>query len=114
LQILKELQSLKQISGPDPNYNDICFSGAGMYVCYDKSSHYSLIAVYITVWVCLHFSVASQLSKSFPVVDMVFGNGDKYSLSPENYMFRVSHTRLLVALAVFTGWCNCYQMLMIP
>lgn len=34
LQIVKELQSLKQISGPDPNYNDICFSGAGMYVCY--------------------------------------------------------------------------------
>ncbi|CAJ1969004.1 unnamed protein product [Sphenostylis stenocarpa] len=61
--ILKELQSLKQISGPDPNYNDICFSGAGI--------------------------VASQLSKSFPVVDMVFGNGEKYSLSPENYMFRV-------------------------
>ena len=33
LQIMKELKSLKQIHGPDPNYNDICFSGAGMYVC---------------------------------------------------------------------------------
>lgn len=33
LQIVKELQSLKQISGPDPNYNDLCFSGAGKYVC---------------------------------------------------------------------------------
>lgn len=32
LQIMKELTSLKQISGPDPNYKDICFSGAGMYV----------------------------------------------------------------------------------
>jgi len=30
------------------------------------------------------------------VVDMVFGNGDKYSLAPENYMFRVSHTRLFI------------------
>ena len=33
LQIEKELQSFKQISGPDPNYNDMCFSGAGTYVC---------------------------------------------------------------------------------
>lgn len=32
MQIVKELHSLKQISGPDPNYKDICFSGAGMYV----------------------------------------------------------------------------------
>ncbi|KAK6120848.1 hypothetical protein DH2020_045404 [Rehmannia glutinosa] len=27
--IFKELHSLKRIQGPDPNYNDICFSGAG-------------------------------------------------------------------------------------
>ncbi|ESW27860.1 hypothetical protein PHAVU_003G238400 [Phaseolus vulgaris] len=73
--ILKELQSLKQISGPDPNYNDICFSGAGI--------------------------VASQLSKSFPVVDMVFGNGDKYSLAPENYMFRHSKVRGAYCLGIF-------------
>lgn len=32
LQIKKELHSLKQINGPDPNYHDICFSGAGKYV----------------------------------------------------------------------------------
>ncbi|KAH1249981.1 Aspartic proteinase-like protein 2 [Glycine soja] len=73
--IVKELQSLKQISGPDPNYNDICFSGAGNDV--------------------------SQLSKSFPVVDMVFGNGHKYSLSPENYMFRHSKVRGAYCLGIF-------------
>jgi hypothetical protein len=33
MQIMKERNSLKLISGPDPNYKDICFSGAGMYVC---------------------------------------------------------------------------------
>lgn len=71
----KELQSFKQISGPDPNYNDICFSGAGNDV--------------------------SQLSKSFPAVDMVFGNGQKYSLSPENYMFRHSKVRGAYCLGVF-------------
>jgi len=32
LQIMKERNSLKQINGPDPNYKDICFTGAGMYV----------------------------------------------------------------------------------
>ncbi|XP_017413751.2 aspartic proteinase 36-like isoform X1 [Vigna angularis] len=99
--ILKELQFLKQISGPDPNYNDICFSGAGMYVCYDKSLHYSLIAVYITAWACLYFSDASELSKSFPVVDMVFGNDDRYSLTPENYMFRHSKVRGAYCLGIF-------------
>ncbi|XLR50388.1 hypothetical protein HN51_001067 [Arachis hypogaea] len=73
--IERELNSFKQISGPDPNYNDICFSGAG--------------------------SDVSQLSKSFPVVDMVFGNGMKYSLSPENYMFRHSKVRGAYCLGVF-------------
>ncbi|CAL5324587.1 unnamed protein product [Camellia sinensis] len=60
--ITRELHLLKRIPGPDPNYNDICFSGAG--------------------------SDVAQLSKIFPVVDMVFGNGEKLSLSPENYLFR--------------------------
>ncbi|MED6164266.1 hypothetical protein PIB30_088028, partial [Stylosanthes scabra] len=73
--IEKELHSFKQISGPDPNYNDICFSGAG--------------------------SDVSQLSNSFPVVDLVFGNGQKYSLSPENYMFRHSKVRGAYCLGVF-------------
>ncbi|KAJ9166303.1 hypothetical protein P3X46_021077 [Hevea brasiliensis] len=64
--IMKEIHFLKHIHGPDPNYNDVCFSGAGRDV--------------------------SQLSKIFPEVNMVFGNGQKLSLSPENYLFR--HTKV--------------------
>ncbi|CAL5326184.1 unnamed protein product [Camellia sinensis] len=73
--IVKELHSLKQIRGPDPNYNDICFSGAG--------------------------SDVSQLSKTFPIVDMVFGNGQKLSLSPENYLFRHSKAHGAYCLGIF-------------
>ncbi|CAN0905548.1 Aspartic proteinase 36 [Linum grandiflorum] len=62
--IMKEISALRQIHGPDPNYNDICFSGAGRDV--------------------------SELSKKFPKVDMVFSNGQALTLSPENYLFRVS------------------------
>ncbi|KAE8099940.1 hypothetical protein FH972_017883 [Carpinus fangiana] len=64
--VMKKTGSLKQIHGPDPNFNDFCFSGAGRDV--------------------------SQLSKAFPQVDMVFSNGKKLSLSPENYLFR--HTKV--------------------
>ncbi|OWM80654.1 hypothetical protein CDL15_Pgr006684 [Punica granatum] len=60
--IIKNVLSLKQIPGPDPHYHDICFAGAGW-----KASH---------------------LSQAFPEVDMVFKNGRKLSLSPENYLFR--------------------------
>ncbi|KAF5945994.1 hypothetical protein HYC85_016222 [Camellia sinensis] len=74
--IVKELHSLKQIRGPDPNYNDICFSGAR------------------------RFDV-SQLSKTFPIVDMVFGNGQKLSLSPENYLFRHSKAHGAYCLGIF-------------
>ncbi|CAH1437611.1 unnamed protein product [Lactuca virosa] len=63
LQILKKLEGVHMIKGPNPSYNDICFSGAG--------------------------SDVSQLSKIFPSVDMFFGKGQKLSLSPENYLFRV-------------------------
>ncbi|KAK3032891.1 hypothetical protein RJ639_034939 [Escallonia herrerae] len=73
--IMKELHSFKQIRGPDPNYHDICFSGAG--------------------------SEVSELSKAFPVVDMVFGNGQKLSLSPENYLFRHSKVHGAYCLGVF-------------
>ncbi|XP_030538914.1 aspartic proteinase 36-like [Rhodamnia argentea] len=73
--IMKEVQSLKHIRGPDPNYNDICFSGAG--------------------------SDIFQLTKTFPVVDMVFGNGQKLSLSPENYLFRHSKVRGAYCLGIF-------------
>ncbi|XP_062154928.1 protein ASPARTIC PROTEASE IN GUARD CELL 2-like isoform X2 [Alnus glutinosa] len=61
--IMKELRSFQKIRGPDPNYNDICFSGAG--------------------------SDVSELSNTFPSADMVFSNGQKLSLSPENYLFHV-------------------------
>ncbi|XP_004292749.1 PREDICTED: aspartic proteinase-like protein 2 isoform X1 [Fragaria vesca subsp. vesca] len=64
--IMKEIHFLKQVHGPDPNYNDICFSGAGRDV--------------------------TQLSKVFPQVDMVFSKGKKFSLSPENYLF--PHTKV--------------------
>lgn len=73
--IVKELHSLKQIRGPDPNYNDICFSGAG--------------------------SDVAELSKAFPTVDMVFENKQKFSLSPENYLFRHSKVRGAYCLGVF-------------
>lgn len=40
---------------------------------------------------CFCFSDVSELSNTFPAVDMVFSNGQKLSLSPENYLFRVSN-----------------------
>ncbi|KAK4262362.1 hypothetical protein QN277_027932 [Acacia crassicarpa] len=73
--IKKELQSFKQIPGPDPNYKDICFASDEI--------------------------AASQLSKSFPIVDMVFGNGHKLSLTPENYLFRHSKVRGAYCLGIF-------------
>ncbi|XP_042049805.1 aspartic proteinase 36-like isoform X1 [Salvia splendens] len=73
--ILKEAQSLKTIQGPDPNYNDICFSGAG--------------------------SDAAQLSKAFPSAEMVFGNGQKLLLAPENYLFRHSKVHGAYCLGIF-------------
>ncbi|CAD5182531.1 unnamed protein product [Musa acuminata subsp. malaccensis] len=73
--IMSKLHSLKQIRGPDPNYKDICFSGAG--------------------------SDVSELSKTFPEVEMVFGNGQKLSLSPENYLFQHSKVRGAYCLGVF-------------
>ena len=82
-----------------------------MSVALLDSSHHSSIAVQLTVWLYLYSSDVSQLSKSFPVVDMVFGNGQKYSLSPENYMFRVSYIKSLVSLDVITDLCNCLSKL---
>lgn len=73
--IMSNLHSLKQIRGPDPNYKDLCFSGAG--------------------------SDVSQLSKVFPEVDMVFGNGQKLLLSPENYLFRHSKVNGAYCLGIF-------------
>ncbi|KAL5556854.1 hypothetical protein UlMin_039090 [Ulmus minor] len=73
--IMKELKSFRQIRGPDPNYNDLCFAGFERDV--------------------------SQLANSFPAVDMVFGNGQKLSLSPENYLFRHSKVRGAYCLGIF-------------
>jgi hypothetical protein len=73
--VTNKVNSLKKIRGPDPNYKDICFAGAGRNV--------------------------SQLSEVFPDVDMVFGNGQKLSLSPENYLFRHSKVEGAYCLGVF-------------
>ncbi|KAK1440693.1 hypothetical protein QVD17_06522 [Tagetes erecta] len=73
--IMKELHSFKQIKGTDPNYEDICFSGAG--------------------------SDVSRLSETFPSVELVFGKGIKLSLTPENYLFRHSRVRGAYCLGIF-------------
>ncbi|KAF3628861.1 putative aspartic proteinase-like protein 2-like isoform X2 [Capsicum annuum] len=57
--LMKELHSMKQIKGSDPSFNDICFSGDG--------------------------SDVSQLAMNFPPVNMVFGDGNKPTLSYEKY-----------------------------
>ncbi|KAK5843566.1 aspartic proteinase 36-like isoform X3 [Gossypium arboreum] len=75
--IIKELDSLKQIRGPDPNYIDICFSSG--------SSNVNV----------------SELSKIFPTVELVFGNQKKLLLSPENYLFRHSKVRGSYCLGIF-------------
>ncbi|XP_023754329.1 aspartic proteinase 36 [Lactuca sativa] len=74
--IMKELHNAKQINGPDPGYNDICFSGA-------KSDD------------------GSQLLRTFPTVDMVFGKGQKLSLTPENYLFPHSMVEGAYCLGIF-------------
>ncbi|KMZ63930.1 hypothetical protein ZOSMA_38G00380 [Zostera marina] len=73
--VMEHVQHLKKIRGPDPTYKDICFSGAG--------------------------SEVSELSKSFPEVDIVFTNGQKLSLSPENYLFRHSKVPGAYCLGIF-------------
>ncbi|KAF8025034.1 hypothetical protein BT93_F2018 [Corymbia citriodora subsp. variegata] len=64
--VIENAQSLRKIQGPDPNYHDVCFAGAGWDI--------------------------SKLSEVFPKVDMVFGDKQKLSLSPENYLFK--HTKV--------------------
>nr|XP_043617630.1 aspartic proteinase 36-like [Erigeron canadensis] len=73
--IMKELNDVHQIDGPDPSYHDICFAGAG--------------------------SDVSQLMKTFPSVEMVFGKGQKLLLSPENYLFRHSRVSGAYCLGIF-------------
>ncbi|KAA3473822.1 aspartic proteinase-like protein 2 [Gossypium australe] len=71
--IMKELNSLKQISGAVPSYNDTCFSGIS--------------------------SDVSQLSKTFPTIELVFENQQKLLLTPENYLFRVSFSKWVFLLS---------------
>eukprot|EP01018_Ginkgo_biloba_P014800 Gb_30455 [translate_table: standard] len=73
--VIKHLGSLRRIPGPDPSYHDICFYGAGSDVL--------------------------QLSKKFPQVDLVFGNGQMASLAPENYLFRHSKVHGAYCLGIF-------------
>ncbi|PPD94170.1 hypothetical protein GOBAR_DD08813 [Gossypium barbadense] len=68
--IMKELNSLKQVSGAVPSYNDTCFSGIS--------------------------SDVSQLSKTFPTIELVFENQQKLLLTPENYLFRESLCGILL------------------
>ncbi|XP_006844329.2 aspartic proteinase-like protein 2 [Amborella trichopoda] len=73
--MMKQIHSLRRIPGPDPSYHDVCFSGSG--------------------------SEVSELSKTFPDVNMVFENGQMVTLAPENYLFRHSKVRGAYCLGVF-------------
>ncbi|ESQ44750.1 hypothetical protein EUTSA_v10003167mg [Eutrema salsugineum] len=73
--VIKEIPSLKRIHGPDPNYDDICFSGAGRDV--------------------------AEIHNFFPEIAMEFGNGQKLILSPENYLFRHTKVRGAYCLGIF-------------
>jgi hypothetical protein len=75
LQVIKEIPSLKRIHGPDPNYDDVCFSGAGRDV--------------------------AEIHNFFPEIAMEFGNGQKLILSPENYLFRHTKVRGAYCLGIF-------------
>lgn len=73
--VIKEIPSLKRIHGPDPNYDDICFSGAGRDV--------------------------AEIHNFFPEIAMEFGNHQKLILSPENYLFRHTKVRGAYCLGIF-------------
>ncbi|XP_048234787.1 aspartic proteinase 36-like [Ricinus communis] len=61
--ILSQTRFLKRIEGPDPNVDDICFSG-------------------------VEREAISNPSKIFPEVNLVFSDHQILSLSPENYLFQ--------------------------
>lgn len=92
-----KVHPLKKVRGPDPNYKDICFAGAGRYYHNSYLFSLSILLMFSATFIrsCnMHHITSrnvSQLSEVFPKVDMVFGNGQKLSLSPENYLFRVIH-----------------------
>ncbi|KAG4121401.1 hypothetical protein ERO13_D11G204900v2 [Gossypium hirsutum] len=63
------------VSGAVPSYNDTCFSGIS--------------------------SDVSQLSKTFPTIELVFENQQKLLLTPENYLFRHSKVQGAYCLGIF-------------
>ncbi|KFK31741.1 hypothetical protein AALP_AA6G152800 [Arabis alpina] len=73
--VIREIPSLKRIHGPDANYDDICFSGAGRDV--------------------------AEVHNFFPEIAMEFGNGQKLILSPENYLFRHTKVKGAYCLGIF-------------
>ncbi|XP_010503675.1 PREDICTED: aspartic proteinase CDR1-like [Camelina sativa] len=74
--VMREVSTLKQIDGPDPNFKDTCFHVAAS-------------------------NDVSELSKIFPSVEMVFKTGQSWLLSPENYMFRHAKVHGAYCLGVF-------------
>lgn len=63
IQLKKELGNANEIPGSDPSIEEVCFAN------YDPE--------------------ISRLSTSFPQLHLVFGNDQKISLNPENYLYRV-------------------------
>ncbi|KAG0559873.1 hypothetical protein KC19_10G135800 [Ceratodon purpureus] len=59
---VRGVKDLKEIDGPDENFQDICYSGAG--------------------------NDPDNLSSYFPSIDFVFGDDKAISLAAENYLFR--------------------------
>ncbi|BBM98066.1 hypothetical protein MPTK1_1g10560 [Marchantia polymorpha subsp. ruderalis] len=73
--VFQQLGKLQPVAGPDPMYEDFCFAGAG--------------------------SKPAELTKFFPTVDLVFGEGNILSLAPENYLFRHTTVPGAYCLGVF-------------
>ncbi|KAJ8772563.1 hypothetical protein K2173_027740 [Erythroxylum novogranatense] len=77
--IIKKTPSVKQIPGPDPRYNDVCFIRAEREVS------------------------ESELPKNFPSLDLVFGDSQKFTLSPENYLFPHTTVSGAYCLGIFSN-----------
>lgn len=107
---MKKISFLKQINGPDPNFKDICFSGAGRYFYFLLGASYFRFILSGLIVEHLFFCArdVTELPKVFPEVDMVFADGQKISLSPENYLFRVFIFELIFSLPL--SLMNCYDV----
>ncbi|KAL3702021.1 hypothetical protein R1sor_020043 [Riccia sorocarpa] len=73
--VFQQLGKLRPVAGPDPQYEDVCFAGAG--------------------------SEPSELSNFFPTVELVFGEGNVLPLAPENYLFKHTTISGAYCLGVF-------------